>query len=56
MLVRMDEGRIDAVDESLQTCSALIRDSARACLSAFPKEDGKSEPDAAPPAGARHGR
>ncbi|MEO6605243.1 MAG: ATP-dependent DNA helicase [Aeromicrobium sp.] len=47
VLVRMDEGRIDAIDESLQDVLSLIRDSARACLSDFPKEDGKAEPDAA---------
>ncbi|GAA3530622.1 ATP-dependent DNA helicase [Aeromicrobium panaciterrae] len=47
VLVRMDEGRIDTVEESLQDVLALVRDSARATLSDFPKEDGKSEPDAA---------
>jgi ATP-dependent DNA helicase DinG len=46
VLARSAEGRIDELPQPLQEVLALIRDSARACLSAFPKED-KSEPDAA---------
>jgi ATP-dependent DNA helicase DinG len=46
VLARSPEGRIDELPQPLQEVLALIRDSARACLSAFPKED-KSEPDAA---------
>ncbi|MCW2841921.1 MAG: ATP-dependent helicase [Aeromicrobium sp.] len=46
VLARSVEGRIDELPQPLQEVLALIRDSARACLSAFPKED-KSEPDAA---------
>ncbi|MET0448474.1 MAG: ATP-dependent DNA helicase [Aeromicrobium sp.] len=46
VLARSEAGRIDEIPQPLQEVLALIRDSARACLSAFPKED-KSEPDAA---------
>ncbi|MET0467692.1 MAG: ATP-dependent DNA helicase [Aeromicrobium sp.] len=46
VLARSEAGRIDEIPQPLQEVLALIRDTARACLSAFPKED-KSEPDAA---------
>jgi ATP-dependent DNA helicase DinG len=46
VLARSEAGRIDEIPQPLREVLALIRDSARACLSAFPKED-KSEPDAA---------
>jgi ATP-dependent DNA helicase DinG len=46
VLARSEAGRIDEIPQPLSEVLALIRDSARACLSAFPKED-KSEPDAA---------
>jgi ATP-dependent DNA helicase DinG len=46
VLARTTEGRIDVPDDSLLDVLALIRDSARNCLTAFPKED-KGEPDAA---------
>jgi ATP-dependent DNA helicase DinG len=46
VLARTDEGRIDVPEGTLLDVLGLIRDAARACLSAFPKEDGKSEPDA----------
>ncbi|MCL3818944.1 ATP-dependent DNA helicase [Aeromicrobium wangtongii] len=46
ILARTEAGRIDELPQPLEAVLALVRDSARACLSAFPKED-KSEPDAA---------
>jgi ATP-dependent DNA helicase DinG len=46
ILARTEAGRIDELPQPLHAVLALVRDSARACLSAFPKED-KSEPDAA---------
>jgi ATP-dependent DNA helicase DinG len=46
ILARTEAGRIDELPQPLHAVLALIRDSARSCLSAFPKED-KSEPDAA---------
>jgi ATP-dependent DNA helicase DinG len=46
ILARTEAGRIDEVPQPLHAALALVRDSARACLSAFPKED-KSDPDAA---------
>ena len=46
ILARTEQGRIDEVPQPLHEVLSLVRDSARACLSAFPKED-KSEPDAA---------
>ena len=47
VLARTTEGRIDVPDDALLDVLGLIRDSARACMSAFPKETGKGEPDAA---------
>ncbi|MBC7630486.1 ATP-dependent DNA helicase [Aeromicrobium sp.] len=47
VLARTEEGRIDVPQDSMLDVLALIRDSARACLSAFPKETTKGEPDAA---------
>jgi ATP-dependent DNA helicase DinG len=46
ILARTEAGRIDELPQPLHAVLALVRDSARACLSAFPKED-KAEPDAA---------
>ncbi len=39
-------GRFDAMPEQLAEALALVRDAARACVSAYPKESGSSEPDA----------
>lgn len=46
ILARTEAGRIDELPQPLHAVLSLVRDSARSCLSAFPKED-KSEPDAA---------
>ena len=46
ILARTQEGRIDEVPQPLAAVLGLVRDSARSCLSAFPKEE-KGEPDAA---------
>ena len=47
-LVDCAPGRIDAVPEELSDALALVRDAARACLSAFPKEaPGGGDGDAA---------
>lgn len=46
ILARTEAGRIDELPQPLHAVLSLVRDSARACLSAFPKED-KGEPDAA---------
>ncbi len=47
VLARTDPGRIDVPDEPLAEALALVRDSARACLSAFPKEKSDLDGDAA---------
>ncbi|AWB92698.1 ATP-dependent DNA helicase [Aeromicrobium chenweiae] len=47
VLARTEEGRIDVPPQPLQEVLAFVRDNARACLSAFPKEKDKGEPDAA---------
>lgn len=39
-------GRIDAPPDDLRDALVLVRDAARACLSAYPKSDTSSEPDA----------
>ncbi len=39
-------GRFDTVPEQLAEALALVRDAARACVSAYPKESDSSEPDA----------
>ncbi len=41
-----DPGRFDAVPQVLSDALVLVRDAARACLSAYPKSDTSSEPDA----------
>ncbi|WP_418062179.1 ATP-dependent DNA helicase [Pimelobacter simplex] len=40
-------GRFERVPEDLADALALVRDAARACLSAYPKAESGSEPDAA---------
>ena len=40
-------GRFERVPEDLADALALVRDAARACLSAYPKAEAGSEPDAA---------
>lgn len=47
VLARTEEGRIDDPPQPLREVLAFVRDAARACLSAFPKEKDKGEPDAA---------
>lgn len=47
VLARTEEGRIDDPPQPLQEVLAFVRDTARSCLSAFPKEKEKGEPDAA---------
>ncbi|MRK01355.1 ATP-dependent DNA helicase [Aeromicrobium sp. S22] len=47
VLARTEEGRVDVPPQPLQEVLAFVRDNARACLSAFPKEKDKGEPDAA---------
>lgn len=44
VLARTEEGRIDDPPQPLREVLAFVRDTARTCLSAFPKED-KGEPD-----------
>jgi len=39
-------GRFDTVPEALADALALVRDAARACVSAFPREPESAEPDA----------
>jgi ATP-dependent DNA helicase DinG len=46
ILARTEAGRIDELPQPLHAVLSLVRDSARSCLSAFPKED-KATPDAA---------
>ncbi len=47
VLARMEPGRIDIPEEPLVQALGLVRDSARACISAFPKEKADMEADAA---------
>jgi ATP-dependent DNA helicase DinG len=47
VLARTEEGRIDEPPQPLREVLAFVRDAARACLSAFPKDKDKGEPDAA---------
>ena len=46
VLARTEEGRIDVPPQPLAEVLAFVRDCARSCFSAFPKEE-KGEPDAA---------
>ena len=46
VLTRTEHGRIDTPEQSLQEALQLIRDAARTCWSAFPKENADAEPDA----------
>jgi ATP-dependent DNA helicase DinG len=41
-----DPGRFDAVPRQLTDALVLVRDAARACISAYPKQGGDAEPDA----------
>ncbi|KQP25646.1 ATP-dependent DNA helicase [Aeromicrobium sp. Leaf272] len=45
-LARVDVGRIDVFDDELAEALARVRDMARACLSAFPREKSDGEADA----------
>ncbi|MCW2829454.1 MAG: ATP-dependent helicase [Aeromicrobium sp.] len=47
VLARTEEGRIDDPPQPLREVLSFVRDTARACMSAFPKEKEKGEPDAA---------
>ncbi|MEO6472538.1 MAG: ATP-dependent DNA helicase [Aeromicrobium sp.] len=46
VVARTEQGRIDTPEQPLQEVLQLVRDAARACWSAFPKEGADSEPDA----------
>ncbi|MGZ5369416.1 MAG: ATP-dependent DNA helicase, partial [Aeromicrobium sp.] len=46
VLASTEQGRIDTPGQPLQEALQLVRDAARACWSAFPKEGADSEPDA----------
>ncbi len=46
VLARTEQGRIDVPDQPLQEALQLVRDAARSCWSAFPKEGADTEPDA----------
>jgi ATP-dependent DNA helicase DinG len=50
----LDPGRIDALPDELADALALVRDAARACVSAFPRGE-ESEVDAGPHPGPRRG-
>jgi ATP-dependent DNA helicase DinG len=41
-----DPGRFDAIPQQLTDALVLVRDAARACISAYPKQGGDAEPDA----------
>ncbi|EFQ84293.1 hypothetical protein HMPREF0063_11009 [Aeromicrobium marinum DSM 15272] len=45
VLTRTEPGRIDSLPQPLAEVLAFVRDTARACLSAFTKETGGTEPD-----------
>jgi len=45
-LADLDPGRIDQPPDALRDALVLVRDAARACLSAYPKSDSSSDPDA----------
>ncbi|MGI9084118.1 MAG: ATP-dependent DNA helicase [Aeromicrobium sp.] len=47
VIARSEPGRIDMPEQPLADALALVRDSARACMSAFPKEKADMEADAA---------
>jgi len=46
VLSRTEHGRLDELAQPLREALSFVRDSARACLSAFPKEKTGDEPDA----------
>lgn len=46
VLARTEQGRIDAPEQPLQDALQFVRDAARTCWSAFPKESADAEPDA----------
>ncbi|MGA8850739.1 MAG: ATP-dependent DNA helicase [Aeromicrobium sp.] len=46
VLTRTDEGRIDAPEQPLLSALALVRDAARACVTALKSKPGEGEPDA----------
>ena len=46
VLTRTDEGRIDSPEQPLLSALALIRDAARACVTALKTKPGEGEPDA----------
>ena len=46
VLARTEQGRIDVPEQPLQEVLQLVRDAARSCWSAFPKEGADAEPDA----------
>ena len=48
-LLGMEPGRIDRQPEQLADALVLVRDAARACLSAFPREEGGSTAEGADP-------
>ena len=41
-----DPGRFDTIPQQLADALVLVRDAARACISAYPKQGGEAEPDA----------
>jgi ATP-dependent DNA helicase DinG len=47
VLTRTQEGRIDAPEQPLLSALALVRDAARACVTALKGKPGEGEPDAA---------
>ncbi len=42
----VDPGRFEAIPQQLADALVLVRDAARACLSAYPKQGSEGEPDA----------
>lgn len=46
VVARTEQGRIDAPEQPLQEALNFVRDAARTCWSAFPKEGADAEPDA----------
>ncbi len=47
VLAMTEQGRIDHLSDELHEALSLVRDAARACWSAFPKEAADDDPDAA---------
>ena len=45
VVARTEQGRIDSPEQPLQEALNLVRDAARACWSAFPKEGADADPD-----------